>query len=352
MRDCILRLAYCNACLAVALLCFLLEPSASRADLIENFFHGKTINLYVSSSAGNGYDIYARLVARFLGNHIPGNPTVVPINMAGAEGRVAAGYVYNAVAKDGLSLVALNRSVALDQVMNGANPQFDIAKFNWIGDPDSDNSTLATWYTSGVATIEEARQKEVTIGATGTGNSAIYPMIMNAVLGTRFKIIRGYPGGAEIDLAMEKGEVGGRGDDAWGSWKSGHPDWLRDHKINIVVQIGLKKAPDLPNTPLLSDLAGSADDRTLLKLISAPDALGHPIATSPAVPEERVAALQAAFDATIADPSFQAAADQQRRAINATSGKALASIVSDILSTPQPIRDRLVALVGKPGEEK
>ena len=337
---------------AIFMLSLACASRSARADAVETFYRGKTINLYISSSPGNGYDIYGRLVARFLSDHIPGKPAIVPINMAGAEGRVAATYVYNAVAKDGLSLVALNRSVALDQVMNGASPQFDIARFNWIGDPDSDNSTLATWYTSGVKTIDDARHKEVTIGATGIGNSAIFPTVMNALLGTRFKIIRGYPGGSEVDLAMEKGEVGGRGDNAWGSWKSAHPDWLRDHKISLIMQVGLKAAPDLPDVPLLVDLAGNADDHALLALLSAPEALGHPIATSPGVPPERVAALRAAFDATIDDPAFQATAKQQKRAINATAGRDLETIVGDILSAPKPVRDRLVALIGQAGQTK
>ena len=210
---------------------------------------------------------------------------------------------------------------------------------------ESDNSTLATWHTSGVKTIEEAKVKEVTIGTTGEGNSSIYPRAMNIVLGTKFKIIRGYPGGNEVNLAMESGEVGGRGDNAWGSWKSAKPDWLREHKINILVQIGLKKVADLPDVPLLLDLAPNPDDHALLKLLSAPPALGHPIVTSPDVPAERVAALRSAFDAAINDPALREEASRQKRDINPVSGAELAKIVGDILATPKPIRDRLAAMM-------
>jgi len=196
----------------------------AHADAIEDFYRGKTIRMYINSTPGAGYDVYARLVGRHMGNHIPGKPTIVAQNMPGAGGRAAAGYIYNIAAKDGLSLAALNRSVALAQAMEDPGIMFDNAKLNWIGSPEFDNSTLATWHTSGVRTIEEAKVKEITVGTTGDGNSSIYPRAMNLVLGTKFKIIRGYPGGNEVNLAMESGEVGGRGDNAWGSWKSARPN--------------------------------------------------------------------------------------------------------------------------------
>jgi tripartite-type tricarboxylate transporter receptor subunit TctC len=318
---------------------------SAHADPIEDFYRGKTIRMYINSTPGAGYDIYARLVARHMGNHIPGKPTVVPQNMPGAGGRAAAAYIYNIAAKDGLSLAALNRSVALTQAMGDPSQMFDTARFNWIGSPEFDNSTLATWHTSGVKTIEEAKIKEVTIGTTGDGNSSIYPRAMNSVLGTKFKIIRGYPGGNEVNLAMESGEVGGRGDNAWGSWKSARPEWLSERKINILVQIGLQKVHDLPDVPLLLDLATNPDDHALLKLLSAPPALGHPIVTSPDVPTERVAALRAAFDAAIKDPALRDEAARIKRDISPVSGAELAKIVADILATPKPIRDRLATMM-------
>jgi tripartite-type tricarboxylate transporter receptor subunit TctC len=315
------------------------------ADPVADFYRGKTIKLYISSTPGAGYDIYARLLARFMGEHIPGRPAILPQNMPGAEGRIAAAYIYNVTAKDGLSLGALNRSVALAQAMGTVQLKFDSARFNWIGNPASDNSTLTTWYMSGVKTIEDAKRKEVTIGATGDGNSYIYPKVLNAVVGTKFKIIRGYPGGAEVNLAMEKGEVGGRGDNAWGSWKSSRPAWLAEHKISILVQIGLHRAPDLPDVPLLIELAHNPEDQALFKFLSEPAALGHPVVTSPDVPTERVNALRAAFDATIADPAFLAEAKRQKREINPLSGAEEERIVRDILATPKSVRDRLSAII-------
>jgi tripartite-type tricarboxylate transporter receptor subunit TctC len=334
----------CWLAAALVLLASITARSAA-ADPVEDFYRGKSINLYISSTPGAGYDVYARLMARFMGEHIPGRPTIVPRNMAGGEGRIAAGYVYNVAAPDGLSLAALNRSVALAQAMGDSNLKFDIARFNWIGNPASDNSTLVTWHTTGIATIADAQAKEVTIGATGDGNSSIYPKVLNTLDGTRFKIISGYPGGNEINLAMENGEVGGRGDNAWSSWKSGKPEWLRDRKINILVQVGLKPSPDLSGVPLMSDLARNDDDRQLMLLLSAPSAIGHPIATGPNVPAERVAALRHAFDATIVDPAFLEEAKRLKKDINPVSGADLQRIVEEILATPEPIRARLAGLV-------
>jgi len=330
---------------ALALVCLVCIAEPACADPVEDFYRGKQIRLYINSSAGGGYDIYARLVARFLGDHIPGKPAIVPQNMPGAEGRRAAAYVYEAVEKDGLSLGALNRSVALAQAMGDTGLKFDSAKFNWIGNVASDNSTLVTWHTSGVETVEDAKTKEVTLGASGDGNSSIFPLVMNAVLGTKFKVIRGYAGGNEINLAMEKGEVGGRGDNAWTSWKVGKPTWVSEHKINILVQFGLRKAPDLPGPPLLMELAANDADRALFKFMSESNTIGHPFVTSPGVPMERVKALRAAFDATMKDPEFLEEARRQQRDIVPSSGVELQKIVDDILSTPQPVRDRLAAII-------
>jgi len=330
---------------AVALVSLACVATAACADPVEDFYRGKQIKLYISTTPGTGYDIYGRLVARFLGEHIPGKPTVLPQNMAGAEGRIAAAYIYNAVAKDGLSIGALNRSVALAQAMGDATLPFDNNKFNWLGNVNADASTLVTWYTSGVKTLADAKVREVTIGATGDGNSAIFPRVINEVLGTKFKVIRGYPGGAAVNLAMENGEVGGRGDNAWFSWKVGKADWVRDHKINIIVQIGMKKAPDLPDPPLLLDLATNDDDRALFKFLSEPISMGHPYATSPGVPPERVAALRRAFDAMLKDPAFLEAARQLKYDVNSSSGLELSKLVNDIIATPKPIRDRLARMI-------
>jgi len=317
---------------------------AALADPVEDFYRGKSINLYIGTTAGGGYDIYARLVARFMGAHIPGKPAIVPRSMPGAGTRNAAGYVYNVVPKDGLSLNASEQALALEQALGDETMAFDMVQVNWIGSPDSDNKVVVTWHTSGIATIEDAKAQEVVMGATSDTTSSQYLRAMNALAGTRFRIIHGYPGGNEINLAMEKGEVAGRGSSSWATWKA-RPNLVRDHKINVLVQIGLSKSADLPQVPLLTDLAAGEEDRAVLKLLSAPSAIGHPLTTSPGVPADRVKALRDAFDATLQDPAFLDEARRAKLEIDPVGGVELTRIAAEILSSPKPIRDKLASII-------
>ncbi|MEY3552954.1 MAG: hypothetical protein RL735_1302 [Pseudomonadota bacterium] len=328
------RLAYL-ACLVLGL-----TGTASAQDNAAQFYNGKTISLIIGYSAGGGYDTYARLVARFLGENIPGKPIVVPRNMPGASSRVAIAYAYNVAPRDGLTLCTGDQSLALAQAM-GEPLNFDMSKFLYIGNPSSENNTTVTWHASGIKTIAEAMAQEVTMGATGGSPSSQYPRIMNAVLGTRFKIILGYPGGNEINLAMERGEVAGRGSNNWASWKSTRADWLQEKKINILVQVGLKKAHDLQDVPLLMELARNEEDRTLLKLLSTPATIGRPIFTTPQTPADRVTALRGGFDAMIKDQNFLADAARLNLEIDPVSGAELQEIVAEILKTPKSVSKRL-----------
>ncbi len=314
---------------------------------VEEFYKGKNVDLIIGYSPGGGYDLYARLVGQFLGQHIPGKPTIIPRNLPGASSRTAANWIYSVAQKDGTALATADQSLSIAQVMGDKDFTIDTSKLIYIGNPNADNNTTVTWHTSPVKTIEDAMKTEIAMGATGGSTSSQYPKAMNAVLGTKFKIIVGYPGGNDINLAMERGEVSGRGSNAWASWKSTKADWLKEKKINILVQIGLTKAPDLPNVPLLVDLAKNNDDRALLKLLSAPTTIGRPIFTSPGVPEERVKALRAAFDATMKDPNFLAAAEKAKMDINPVSGAELQKIVSEIVATPKPIAERLQKIIGE-----
>ncbi len=314
---------------------------------VEEFYKGKNVDLIIGYSPGGGYDLYARLVGQFLGQHIPGKPTIVPRNMPGAGSRTAANWIYGRAPKDGSVLATADQSLSIAQVMGEKDFTIDTAKLIYIGNPNADNNTTVTWHTSPVKTIEDAMKTEISMGATGGSTSSQYPKAMNAVLGTKFKVIIGYPGGNDINLAMERGEVDGRGSNAWASWKSTKADWIKGKKINVLAQIGLTKAPDLPNVPLLIDLAKNNDDRALLKLLSAPTTIGRPIFTSPGVPEERVKALRAAFDATMKDPNFLAAAEKAKMDINPVSGADLQKIVAEIVATPKPIAERLQKIIGE-----
>jgi tripartite-type tricarboxylate transporter receptor subunit TctC len=310
------------------------------------------MEMIIGYSPGGTYDLYARLVARFLGNYIPGRPTIVPRNTPGAGSRAAVKWVYSVGPKDGTVLATADQSLSVEQAMGDKQLDFDTTKLTYIGNPNADNNTTAAWYTSGIKTIEDAKKRTVVVGATGGSTSSQYPKAMNALLGTKFKIIIGYPGGNDINLAMEKGEVEVRGSNAWGSWKSTRPDWLRDHKINILVQIGLTKARDLPEVPLLIDLAHNDEDRAIFRLLSAPTTIGRPVFTSPGVPAERVKALRAAFDTMIKDPAFLAEAEKEHFDINPISGEQMQRIVEQIVATPKPIADRLQQIIGTVGENR
>ncbi|MBX9740449.1 MAG: hypothetical protein K2X62_10265 [Beijerinckiaceae bacterium] len=321
--------------------------SAQAQQSVESFYKGKNIELLIGYSAGGGYDTFARLVARYMTKHIPGNPNIVPRNMPGGGGRVVSGFVARVAPKDGTILATADQSLTLQQALGDKTIQFDNNKFNWIGNPADDNNTLVTNASTGVKTVEDATKTEVALGATGANTtSEQYPKVMNAMLGTKFKIVNGYPGGNDATLAMERNEVGGRGSNSWATWKFTRPDWVKDGKMNILVQIGLKKAADLPDVPLLLDLAKNEQDRAALRLLSAPVAIGRPLFTTPDVPAERVKALRDAFDATMKDPEFLEAAQKERLEINPVGGEELQKIVSEIVSAPKETIERLVSIVG------
>ena len=318
--------------------------ASASAQTVEEFYKGKTISLVIGYSPGGGYDTYARLVARFMADHIPGKPTIVPRNMPGASSRVAAAFVYNVAPKDGTVLATGDQSLSVAQAM-GEKLQFDTTKFIYIGNPSAENNTTVTWHTSPVKTIEDAKKTEVPVGATGGSTSSQYPRAMNALLGTKFKVILGYPGGNDINLAMERGEVAGRGSNSWASWKATRPEWLKEKKINILVQIGLAKAPDLPDVPLLMDLGKNDEDRQVLRLLSASTHIGRPIFTAPGVPAERVAILRKAFDTMVHDPVFIEEAKREKFDIEPTTGEAMQKLVDEMMAAPAAQRERLKKII-------
>jgi tripartite-type tricarboxylate transporter receptor subunit TctC len=321
-------------------------PTAARSQQsVEDFYRGKKIDLIIGYSSGGTYDLYARLVARHLGQHIPGKPLIVPRNMPGAGSRAAATSIGTVVPRDGTVLATADQLLALQQAAGDKRVNFDTTKFIYIGNPNAENNTTATWHASGIKSIEDAKRREVTMGATGGSTSSQYPKAMNALLGTRFKIIIGYPGGNDINLAMERGEVEGRGSNSWASWKATRPQWLAENKLNILVQIGLRKAPDLPNVPLLMELAANEPDRTLLRQLSAPTLIGRPIFTTPEVPPERVAALRKAFDAMLRDPEFIAHAKKENFDLDSVPGEALQKLVSEIVAMPRQQAERLKKII-------
>lgn len=332
--------------IAAALVVLTLQGGHAAAQTPAEFYKGKTLELNIGFSAGGGYDVYARLVARHLANHIAGKPSIVPRNRPGAGSRAAAEYMYNVAPKDGSALATVDQSIAVQQAMGDPTIKFDAAKFLFIGNPAAENNTIATWFTSPVKTIEDAKRIEAPMGSTGSNTSSQYVLALNALVGTKFKIVSGYPGGNDINMAMERGEVAGRGSNSWGSWKATRPDWLKEKKLNILVQIGLERSPDLPDVPLLMDLVSKPEDKAAMKLLSAPTAVGRPIFTTPGVPMDRVAALRLAFDQMIKDPAFVEEAAKSKLEIDYVPGEKLQRIVEDIIATPKPIAERLLQAIG------
>jgi len=336
-----LRLFAATALSAVGALAI---AAPARADAIEDFYRGKQMDMIIGYSSGGTYDLYARLVARFLGDHIPGKPRVIPRNMPGAGSRLAAGWIYNIGPKDGTVIGTGDQSLAVEQAMGDKALTIDVSKLQYIGNPAADNNTTGAWHTSGIKTLEDAKRQEVPTGATGGSTSSQYPKAMNALLGTKFKIITGYPGGNEINLALEKGEVAVRGSNAWGSWKATRPDWLRDKKINILVQIGLEKAPDLPDVPLIMDFAKTELDRKALELLFAPQVMAWPLVAPPDVPADRVATLRKAFAATMKDTDFLADAKKLNIDVEPVPGELMQTLVARVSDFERAVVDRALEL--------
>jgi tripartite-type tricarboxylate transporter receptor subunit TctC len=338
------NLARCAAALAVG--ASFAHVSPAFAQTVEAFYQNRKMDMVIGYSPGGTYDLYARLVARHLGNHIPGNPTIIPRNMPGGGSRTAVAWIYSVGPKDGSILGTADQALSIAQALGDPQIRFDVTKLIYIGNPARENNVTAAWHTSGVKTLQDAMEREVTAGATGGSTSSQYPKAMNAILGTKFKIILGYPGGNDINLALERGEVAVRGSNSWQSFKATRPDWLRDNKINMLVQIGLQKAPDLPNVPLLMDLAKNEEDRAVLRLLSSPTAIGRPVFTSPGVPEDRVKALRAAFDAMVKDSRFIDDSKRENFEIDPVPGAQMQTIVSEIVNAPEPVRKRLGEIIG------
>jgi tripartite-type tricarboxylate transporter receptor subunit TctC len=333
--------------LAMLVAALLVLPA--RAQTPAEFYKGRTMRMLIPAAVGDSYDTEGRLIARHLSKFIPGNPSIVPENMPGASGRNVASYMYNVAPKDGSVIALVQQSIPLAQAMRETGINFDAAKFNWLGTPSAPISVLAVWHTAGVKTIEEAKHKEVAIGATSTaGNNFVYPKLVKELIGAKFKIITGYPGGAPIDLAMERGEVQGRGSNPWNNYKLAHPSWVSDGRLIALVQMSRNKHPELPHVPRLLDLAPNEDARKIFELMSVGADIGRPMLTTPGVPADRVKALREAFATTMADPAFRAEAAKMDVEVDPTLGEELQALVEKMLQTDARTIELLAATLAKP----
>jgi len=339
--------------LLTALLAIVATPAA--ADAVAEFYTGKQIRFIIRSGVGGGYDQYARLLGRHIGKHIPGKPTVLPVNMPGGGGIRAANYVAKIAPQDGTILTIVSQGLPVDQAL-GLNPTFqaDLRDFHWVGNMSSSNQLMVTWHTSPSKTWADFFKRETTIGSTQAGSISVQmPAIYNNILGTRIKIIFGYPDGRDVNLAMERGEVEGRATNPWASYVAVTPEYVEKKWIIPIIQVGMKKDPDLPNVPLLREQkARTPEDQAVLEYMSKATVVGRPIATTPGVPPERVAALRRAFDLTLKDPEFIKEARTQRAEIDAMTGAELAQIIGELIAAPQDLKNRVKAAIQPKGASK
>jgi hypothetical protein len=320
----------------------MLTPLAANAEPIADYYRGKTVNVLIGVGVGGEYDIQARLVARHIGRHIPGNPTVVPQNMTGAGGLRMVNYLYNVAPKDGLSIGMIANASAAMQAAGIASVQFDAGRLQWLGSIAPVVETMAVWSATGVKSIDDIREREVVAGASARGAiTFIYPQMMNEFLGTKFKIVTGYTGGNQINLAMERGEVEAR-NNTWSSWKATKADWLKDKKITVIAQAG-PRAPDL-DAPSVEDAARTPDERQLIELVVSGTQFGRPFATNKA-PPDRVKALRDAFASTMKDPEFLTEAQKLGFEVDPVLGEKMQAIAVKVLATPKEIAAKAKGLL-------
>jgi len=333
--------------LAARLAAFVLMSLAStavRADDVADFYKGKEVRIIISASIGGGYDIYARAVARHLGTHIPGNPTIVPQNMPAAGGLGAANHLNNVAAKDGTVIALFQNTVPLEPFFENKQAQFDAAKIGWLGTPTTETALYMFWHSSKIRTLVDAQRQEFVAGAAGAASTpAFYGRVFNQIFNFKARFITGYPGQNEILLALENGEVEAMASPFWSSLKTARPGWYTEGKIRFLFQYGSDPHSDLKGVPLALDLLQSQADKTLLAAAGAPLGLGRPFGAPPGIPADRLAALRNAMMATFKDPAFLADCQQQRlECSNAKTGAELDALINRAYATPADIRKRLI----------
>jgi len=326
------------------ILCLAALSTSVCAGANDEFYRGKTLTFLIGEAVGGGYDTYSRLFASHVGRHIPGNPAVVAQNLPGGGGLTAANRLYVAAPKDGTMIGMIDQGLYLDQVLGKPGIEYDIAKFNWIGRLLRVTGVLVSWHTSAVRTAEDLKTHELIVSATG-GSSRQNWVALNALVGTKLKIIGGYTGTGHSALALERGEIEGMSF-PWVVLKATHQGWLDEHKINVLLQTGLDKDPVLPQVPRMIDLAPDPDAERILRLFSSPYSIGRSVVAPPGLPQPTVAALRRAFDETLADPDFRAAAAKGGLQIDPLPGDRLQELITGGGALPAPLVERARHIIG------
>jgi tripartite-type tricarboxylate transporter receptor subunit TctC len=337
-------------CLAVVVLAHLFLGALStraHAQSVEDFYRGRSVRLTVAAAVGGGADLYARVLARHLGKHIPGHPTFVIQNTPGAAGLLVARQLQNSAPGDGSVVTLLQRNNLLEPLLSERDVGFDPRKVTWLGSLNKDTYLIFSWHTSGVRTVEDAMKKELILGNTGGGNENVtFPLLLNQTVGTKFKLVRGYKGSGDLAIAIERGEVQGRAI-TWTTLRGDHPDWLSEKKVDVVVQFALKRNPDLPEVPSAMEFVKDEKDRRLYQLLFATLEAGRPFAIAKGTPPDRVAALRKAFAELSQDGEFLRELQQRGGSVEYLTGEEVEQLISSIYATPRDVIDRARALVAE-----
>jgi tripartite-type tricarboxylate transporter receptor subunit TctC len=325
----------------------LLAINGAHAEPVAQFFARKTVTITIGYTAGGSYDLYGRLLARHLGNHLPGEPTVIAQNMPGAGSLKAANYLYEIAPKDGTALGVVVESAALEQALANPAVQYDAAKFTYIGRIATSNNIFMQWHTAKVQSLEQAKHIESSLAGTGPGSIAeTVPRLLNALIGTKFRLISGYPASREAMLAMERGEVEGASS-SWAAVKVGKKDWLRENKIAIILQTTPQRSAELPQTPSLGEIGDTAEDRQVFALYAGGSAIGRSVLAPPGIPAERVKLLRDAFEAMIKDPDFLSDLQKLDVELDPLRGEQVAKLVAQTLDVPLAVRERAKLAFGR-----
>jgi tripartite-type tricarboxylate transporter receptor subunit TctC len=338
--------------LCIAFLGALLVPAGANAQTPEAFFKGRQITFLIGAGAGGGYDVYFRTFARFVVRHIPGNPSIVPKNLPAASGLAAANTLYTSADRDGSTIAAFPNNVPMDPLFGNPGARYDARKLNWLGSIGKLENVCATWITSPIKTIAQAREREVIVaGAGATSNSVIMPRVLNTLVGTKFKVVAGYDPGSGMTLALESGETEGVCGLSWSTIKAARPHWISDHKLNVLVQLGLAKLKELPDVPAALDLVTDPLKKRVLELILIRQEPGRPVAAPPGVPADRLEALRRAFDETMKDPEFLAEAAKVQLEIEPLSAQDIDKLLADAYAAPKAIVQQAAELIEPPGQK-
>jgi tripartite-type tricarboxylate transporter receptor subunit TctC len=319
--------------LALALAC-----EHASAQSVADFYRGRTMSMLIGYTSGGGYDTYGRVLARHMGKHIPGNPSITPQNMVGAGSLKLANYLYSVAPKDGTAIGIFGRGIAMEPLIGTSGASFDGRRFTWIGSGSDQVSVCVTWHTSKVKTWDDALAIPFTVGGEGAGaDPDMFTVMLKNMFGAKIRLVTGYPGGNEISIALERGEVDGRCGWSWTSVKLAKPDWLANKSLNFIVQMSLAKSPELPDVPFVMDFAKNDEQRQILKLVLGRQTMGWPFVAPPGIPEDRKQALRRAFDETMADPEFLAEAKQRVLDVNPLNGEGIDKLMTELYQTPHEV---------------